>query len=117
MAGARVLGRKCPRDGALGCMRHGGEGSGGGGPMQPGPEYPCTAGLKLPTFRYGLVATYEMFFFRMAGGAEGGSFRARKYPPRVARGWGLALLSFSPHQYRTLISAVRPKIPPAPWPA
>ena len=39
MAGARVLGRQCPRDGALGCMRHGREGSGGGGPRHPEPGY------------------------------------------------------------------------------
>ena len=33
----------------------------------------------------------------MAGGAEGGLFLARKHPPRIARGWGLELLSFSSH--------------------
>ena len=42
MAGACFLGRQCPRDGALGCMRHGGEGSGGGGPrhLEPGYQLP-----------------------------------------------------------------------------
>ena len=39
MAGACFLGRQCPRDGALGCMRHGGAGERRRGPRHPEPGY------------------------------------------------------------------------------
>ena len=39
MAGACFLGRKCPRDSALECMRHGGAGGRRRGPRHPEPGY------------------------------------------------------------------------------
>ena len=64
---------------------------------------------------YGTNGIVTAFFMsQMAGpaGADEGPFRASKAARRVARGWGLALLSPWAREIPPLISAVLPKISP-----
>ena len=92
MAGACFLGRKFPRDGALGCMRHGGEGSGGGGSrhLEPGYQLPNLGFHRGPAPYVMANARYARSGrSRFGGWTETRPPWARKAPPEVgaAPGW------------------------------